>query len=292
MLRFLFLILFLNLFQLTNGAADTLRFVPALERMKVIGDTMLRSRNDSSRIAAEGEFQHMADSILSQTDGNLLSFYQVKAMSLVSSEDQHLKLYNWMLMLENGMRYRFSGIALARSDRKQPYRKYLLEEKTFSDIEGAALQKLDHTTWPPCIYYSIISKKYKKKTHYIALGWAPQSHLTTRKIIEPVVITPTKLIFGAPVIKAKGKKTRHRLVFEYNARATMSLRYEPSAGMIVFDHLAPSDPRPESKGIYSLYGPDLSYDGLEFSKGSWILKEDIDVKNSGLNQGKEGKFFK
>ena len=72
----------------------------------------------------------------------------------------------------------------------------------------------------------------------------------------------------------------------------MSLRYEPGPGMIVFDHLAPSDPRPESKGVYSLYGPDLSYDGLQFVKGSWILKEDLEMKNSGLNQGKEGKFFK
>jgi hypothetical protein len=31
--------------------------------------------------------------------------------------------------------------------------------------------------------------------------------------------------------------------------------------------------------MYQLYGPDLSYDGLKFEKGLWILQRDIDVRN-------------
>jgi hypothetical protein len=66
----------------------------------------------------------------------------------------------------------------------------------------------------------------------------------------------------------------------------MNLRYNEDLGMLVFDHLASSDPRPESKGVYSLYGPDLSYDGLKFEKGYWMLYKDIDPHNITKDEGK------
>lgn len=288
------LLLFLNLFFITSVSAstpDTLRFAPAVERLRIFSDSVLSGKSDSIKISAQEGFAKLTDSILKSTDGILLSFHSVKALSVVSSEDNLLRLYTWMLMLDKGNSYQFFGIAAIRNDKKAPFRFFHLSEKKYNDNEATSFLKLDSTNWLGCVYYKIIRQKYDKKTSYIALGWAPQSLQTTRKIIEPVVLGTNKITFGAPVLKEKGKKTRTRTIFEYNARATMSLRYEEKNNRIVFDHLAPSDPRPESKGVYSMYGPDLSYDGYEFVKGSWMLKTDLELNNSGLNQGKEGKFF-
>jgi hypothetical protein len=287
------LLLTLLLFQQPLFAAgpDTLALQPALLRLQVLGDSMLSGKSDSIKLASETAFSTLTDSLLKREGGSLLSFHQVKAMSLTKSPDNHLRIYNWMLLLEGGNNYRFYGRVLAKQEKKAPYRLYRLQEKKYSDNEAVSLLKLDSTNWLGSVYYKIIQQRYDKKTTYVALGWAPQSLQTTRKIIEPIVIGINKVTFGAPVLKEKGKKTKTRVIFEYNARATMSLRYEEKNDRIVFDHLAPSDPRPESKGIYSMYGPDLSYDGYEFVSGSWIFRPDLKLNNSDLNEGKEGKFF-
>lgn len=252
---------------------------------------MLNASEDSTRIAAAELFGLLSDSILRAPGGTSLSFYNIRAMSLVVSPDNHLRLYNWMLLLDKGNRYQFFGYAAFRQDKKMPYRILKLEEKKYSDNEATSYLKLDSTTWLGCVYYKIIQQRYNKKTTYIALGWAPQSLLTTRKIIEPMSFSTSKITLGAPVFKAKGTKAKSRVIFEYNARATMSLRYEEKQDRIVFDHLSPSDPRPESKGVYSLYGPDLTYDAYVFKQGSWMYQSDLQMGNNGLNEGKEGKFF-
>jgi hypothetical protein len=277
--------------KLFAGGPDTLALQPAMLRLQLLGDSMLSGKSDSIKLASEINFSMLTDSILKTPAGSLLSFQQVKAISLSKSADNNLRIYNWMLLLEGGNNYRFYGRVLARQEKKAPYRIYRLQEKKYSDNEATSFVKLDSTNWLGSVYYKIIQQRYDKKTTYIALGWAPQSLQTTRKIIEPIVIGVNKVTFGAPVLKEKGKKTKTRVIFEYNARATMSLRYEEKNDMIVFDHLAPSDPRPESKGVYSMYGPDLSYDGYEFVSGSWIFKPDLKLNNSNLNEGKEGKFF-
>ncbi len=43
------------------------------------------------------------------------------------------------------------------------------------------------------------------------------------------------------------------------------------------DHLAPLDPSYE--GNRSYYGPDFSYDVLEFNKGKWVLEENVELRN-------------
>ena len=57
----------------------------------------------------------------------------------------------------------------------------------------------------------------------------------------------------------------------------MSLKYNNELKMIVFDHLSPFESR--YQGVYQFYGPDFSYDGLEFNKGIWRLISDVDARN-------------
>ena len=75
-----------------------------------------------------------------------------------------------------------------------------------------------------------------------------------------------------------GKTYKSRLVFEFAAMATMSLRYEDKEHMIVFDHLSVPSNVPKGEGTLARYaGPDGTYDALQFKKGRWILLNDIDI---------------
>jgi hypothetical protein len=56
----------------------------------------------------------------------------------------------------------------------------------------------------------------------------------------------------------------------------ITLRYDPDLDLIAFDHLVPFHPVYHNN--FEFYGPDGSFDGLEFSNGTWTLKEDIDAR--------------
>jgi hypothetical protein len=57
----------------------------------------------------------------------------------------------------------------------------------------------------------------------------------------------------------------------------MTARYDSVLKMIAFDHLVPF--HPVYSGNYEFYGPDGSFDGLEFVDGLWMLREDLDARN-------------
>jgi len=279
MLRKIILFLLLLLHQSGFSAPDTLLLQPAVKRLIILGDSVLKGSNDSIREVYNLRFSSALDSLLHVEGGTELSFAQVKALSVATSSDKNVKALTWLLQLNRGSNYLYFGFILYKMDPKSTMKIVKLQQNLSLAREELEMIKSDSTNWPGCIYYDIHLEKYKKKNYYVLLGWAPQNGYITRKVIEPLVLSPAKLSIGAPVIKAGGK-ARTRLVFEYNAQATMSLKYNEKAKMIVMDHLSSSDPRPESKGMYALYGPDLSYDGLKFSKGNWLLMKDIDIRNN------------
>jgi hypothetical protein len=67
------------------------------------------------------------------------------------------------------------------------------------------------------------------------------------------------------------------MIYEHSAQASMSLTFNKDLGMIVFDHLAPSDEK--YKGTYAFYAPDFSYDGFLLKNNKWYLKKNLDARN-------------
>jgi len=276
------LLVFLFSFSLglqVNADADTSAFQPALTRLKLLGDSVLRGKSDQARSQANAEFSALIDSILNTAGGAGLSFKNLECLSVAASRDGKVKLISWMLLLKSEQpSYTFYGYLLHRKETGVPFTVVRLEASQSGSKEEMENLKLQPPDWHGCIYYAVIHHRYKKNDHYMLLGWAPLSPAITRKLVEPLRIQEKKVQLGAPVIRAGGK-AKHRLVFDYNAQATMTLRYDERMKMLVMDHLSPSDPRPEAKGMYNLYGPDFSYDGLKFAKGHWNFLRDIDVRN-------------
>lgn len=263
----------------SKADTDTSAFQPVLIRLKLLGDSVLRGKSDQVRNNANTEFSSLVDSILSTEAGCQLSFKNLECLSVTGSDDGKVKLISWMLILREELpSYSFYGYLLHRKQDKAPFTVFRLNATPSGSKEEMENLRYIAPEWHGCIYYAVIHQRYKKNDHYLLLGWAPLSSSITRKIAEPLRLQDTKIQLGAPVIRAGGK-AKHRLVFDYNARASMTLRYDERMKMLVMDHLSPSDPRPEARGMYNLYGPDFSYDGLKFEKGHWNFFRDIDVRN-------------
>jgi hypothetical protein len=270
---------------------DTLAFSKPLEQLSSLGDSLLKSKSDSVRLICNEKFSSLLDSILSQPNSTSLSFYQVRALSIAISPDHKFRIFNWMMIQQQQNKNSFYGSVEIFPSEKVKRKIYKLTEKRYQNNQETELLKLDTATWLGCIYYKIIHHYINKKDEYILLGWAPQSTFTTRKIIEPISINSNKIVFGAPIIKTGGR-AKMRMIFEFNAQTSMTLRYEEEKNRIIFDNLSSTDSRPESRGMYNLYGPDFSYNALLFKDGYWTMGKDVETRNQGKNEGKQGELKK
>ncbi len=255
------------------------------KELKQSGDSILKGSNDSVRLQYNERFYTMMDSILKDGSSFIYSFDSVKTLAVLQSPDKKLRIYNWIVPLQKGNEYRYFGFVQVNDKKTKRLNTFPLKEKKWT-TDSAEYIRLNQDNWYGALYYKILQHKFNNKVYYTLLGWHGNNFQTTKKIIDVLTLNNGKIQFGSPIFKTGGK-AKTRIVFEYNAQTTMSLKYEESDNRIVFDHLSPSDPRPEAKRMFSLYGPDMSYDGLKFEKGFWILQKNIQPRNDREKQQKE-----
>jgi hypothetical protein len=130
--------------------------------------------------------------------------------------------------------------------------------------------------WFGKLYYQIIEEDYKRDTYYTLLGMDFNDSRSTIKTIETITLQRRSPKFENEMY-LYGNTRQDRMVLEYSAQVSLSVRYDPSIRMITFGHLEPL--HPIYRNNFEFYGPDGSFDGLEFKDGSWVYQRDIDARN-------------
>ena len=196
----------------------------------------------------------------------------LKNLSCLKSSDNALRIYTWNLCYADGS-FKYFGFVQQKDHGK--INVYGLHDRRNRN-ELAHNKELEYYTtseWYGCIYYECITNTWNSRTYYTLIGWDGADNLINRKIIE--VLSFTKR--GIPVFEKKMFKVDRvissRLIYEYADRTTMLLRYNEKHKIIVIDHLSPAEDR--FKDMPQYYGPDMSYDALEFKGGRWLLESNI-----------------
>lgn len=198
-------------------------------------------------------------------------FSSLQNLGKITSSDQELRVYSWNCVLGSGD---YCYYALLQ---KKNGRKYDLQELRHDlEQENHMERKLSASQWLGALYYQIVPFKHKDKSLYLLLGWDGNKGRTSKKVIETLGFSKSgDPVLGFPVINWRGKRLS-RVIFEYSDQAQMKLKYHKKTNTLVFDHLSPSEPRYINQFEY--YGPDFSYDALEFKDGFWNLVEEFDTK--------------
>ena len=239
--------------------------------IKIDFENLMNADSDSLKLSLCNKIQQTFQKILHEEESFAYPFAQLDKMGKLFSPDRTFRIYNWNCVLADGT-YKYFG--LIQRKQKEKINVEILEDNELK-TEMESIHKSED--WIGALYYQIIPFKSKGQLAYLLLGWDGNNFITNKKIIEILSFTKDgKAQFGMPIISWRGK-VLSRVVFEYAKQARMSLQYHEKEKRIVFDHLAPSSPRYQNQFEY--YGPDFSYDALQYRKGKWELVENIDVRN-------------
>lgn len=272
---FLIFFLFTNIlsFGQNNESVDN-----KLTQTALIFEKLKKSNNDLEII-----------SLSSSLDSELISFFADKKSfsadlsplkkycSVLKSDDNLFQIITWNIYLSSG-EYRYFGYIQYKPAKSDDFFFYNLTDKS-QYISNPEYTKLNYKKWFGCLYYQLVSKKIGKKEIYTLLGWDGNNLLTNKKIVEVIEFKNNKPNFGYDFVL--GDQKFQRLIFEYNKSAEMVLRWDKKKKLIVWDHLAPKEPK--YIGVYQFYGPDFTYDGLKFKNKTWNFVENIVVTNDENN---------
>jgi hypothetical protein len=252
--------------------------------LKDLQKDVFYSRKEADRLAANKKFIQKWDQIVADPKLLQYPFDSLKEVSIIFPVDKRFKLITWNVPKDDGT-HAFFGYLLVNNSKKIKKglfgREIIHSYETYKLVDRSGTIKNPETytgtpdKWFGMLYYSII----ESGDFYTLLAWDGNDKLTQRKFVDILYFkadgTP---VFGKDVFKF-AKKNPRRLMFEYSTEVSMSLKFHEKQKRIVYSHLAPKQEGSLLEGQYQYYGPDGSFDALEFHKGKWVTVEDIDARN-------------
>lgn len=200
----------------------------------------------------------------------------LKFMKKFVADDRQMALYSWVVPMGESSRLYNAVFQTAEGET------YTL--KQIADTSYIPKNQLYAKDWYGALYYEIIPFKSEKRTLYALVGWRELAD-RQQKVVDVLDVSSGELLLGQPLFVHTeedfyGEKhtiTQNRLVFEYDKRITMFIKYNKRKNRIELDNLSPME---VVDGKVLSYGPDFSVNAYRLKKGRWIFVEDIKVKNA------------
>jgi hypothetical protein len=270
-IKYFFLVVFIFPFSCAAQTSAETAISSLKDSLAAWTKSMQRGENDSVRNAAAASFRNSMQRILEDSSSFSASFDSIKNVSAKTAPDNSFRLYTWTYPNNDGSKYYYFGYL--QSYNAKTKKTNLFELLDSSDvIEKPQSKKLKPDKWYGAVYYDILKNVRDKKSYYTLLGWHGINSLFTQKLADVLYFESGKPVFGYPLFKA-GKISHNRVIFQFDARAVMTLKYDEDRRLLVFDHIA-------NRG--GNLGPDGTYDAYKFTKkGRWELMQDVDV-NAGF----------
>lgn len=240
---------------------------------------ILTGVTEEERMEANGLFLERISDSLRQPASYSLAFDELKSVSRLRSPDDAFRLWTWQLPRRGG-RFHHQGILIFPGEERN---RLIFLSDTTDEFRPEWRKPLKVEDWLGCIYYHIERVKTDGEVYYTLLGYDQHDLRTRRKFIDVLHIQEVDdrrmIRFGAPIFYTdifQGEtldERPYRLLMQYSARFSAMLRWDEKEELIIMDHLSPKDAK--MKGMYQFYGPDFTYDALEWSKKGWVLEEGV-----------------
>lgn len=259
-----------HVFKFNTGVLD--RYQDSLVRM---GEEVYTTAGNQQRFAKNALLIKTLVNALKQPNSFAYEFDSLKSISVLKSPDKSFRIFSWQVPVDGGTYRYFGTIQMATPDGKLKLYPLIDETDNLKDDNQLTTNK----NWYGARYYEIVPVVLSGKQNYYALlGWKGHTSKVSRKVIEILSFNKDGAIFGKSVFDgSKSSSGRNRIVFEYSKLNAMTLLFDKSVNMIVYDHLAPISP--DVAGNFEYYASDLSFDAYKVIGGRLKLQENVELKN-------------
>jgi len=255
-------------------AQELLDFAKTEDSLKAVFKSIALETSYSRRDSLNSVFYKMLTTALKVQSSYGYPFDSIRIGNL-NSPDGRFRVFTWNIPQPGGYQKYFGLMQVKNPDGTV---KLIELNDSRNSVTDAKNEKLTADRWMAALYYQVTHFKTAAGNAYILLGYDFNNLFTSKKIIEVLTFDAAgNPNFGSPVFNVDGKYRLSRIVFEFNARVSMVLRYNEDSKTIVFDHLSPSSP--EFAGDFQYYGPDGSFDGFKFEGTEWVYVRDLDLRN-------------
>lgn len=251
-------------------------------KMDSVALTILTGTTDSIRMSSNKILLGFLKDTLASPASFNLPFDEFKSISRLKAPDEKFFLWTWQLPRKGGV-FHHQGLLILPGETENRVIELI---DTTDQYELPFYKPLKVENWEGCIYYHIEKVKKKGETFYTLIGYDQHNLRTRRKWIDVLSFSgeEEKIIrFGADIFKVDKFQGRvfprkpYRLVMEYSAKYSAMLRWEDKEERMIMDHLEPQDA--SMKKMYNFYGPDFTYDALEWKKGNWELEGTVEIES-------------
>ncbi len=262
--------------QIDSLTLDTLRDCEI--RLMGLAQSMIQSYDEETRLTSGRNFVKQLSRTLRVKNSWYYPFDSLRNVSTLKSPDNLFRIMTWNIAT-NDEKFRYFGVIQLNPEKTKRFKDttnlrsfYPLIDRSDS-INDPFHTETDAEHWWGAAYYKIIQTTSQRNTYYTLLGWDGATVRSNKKLADVLIFRNNKPVFGAPIFDVKGKAVLHRMIWEFNNHATMTLRYEDKKKMLIYENIVPS--KPQNAGMYDTYIPDGSYDFMLWKKGKWERQSDI-----------------
>jgi hypothetical protein len=246
------------------------------DTLKVIAHTIMNAETEAEKRLANTAFITNLTEVLQYEKSFKFPFDSLPTIARILSPDNTFRIFNWLLKKDNGA-YEYYAIVHYHNIKRKRYEIIPLVDNS-ANIRNAEQEYLDAKNWYGGIYYQIAYIKKMGRKYYTLLAWDGNDGYSTKKIIDVLYFSgKNKIKFGLPIFKKNKKESQKRVIIEYDAKTSVSVRYQEKEKRIVFNHLVP--PKKDLEGLEEYYIPEGTFNSYQYKKGKWWLEQDIDIRN-------------
>jgi len=245
------------------------------DSLLILSEETFAAKEDALRFEKNSAFVKKFISALKINGSFNYGFDSLKRISVLKASDNSFRIITWFIPLNDGS-YRYYG-TIQMATTNGSLKLFPLNDATSSLDDPNAIT--DNKNWFGARYYEIVPIVINgKPPYFILLGWKGNNQKTSKKVIEVLSFDKNLPVFGKNIFEtSKNSALKNRVIFEYSKQNAMTLIWDKKVNMIVFDHLAPYEPK--MAGNFEFYGSDLSFDAYKVTWGKLSLSENVPLKN-------------
>ena len=237
-----------------------------------IGNTMLNDTNSMRRIDALHRFIPTLTRALRIEGSFYYPFDSLGCVSALYAPDSTFRIITWQVHLGKGL-YRYYGTIQMEGMKLKMFPLFDASDTMNYHIQDT----LNQECWLGALYYKIIKNYAYGRNCYTLLGYDAYDLFSDRKIADVLWFNQGYPRFGLPIFKYKYNDGHtalaSRVFVDYKFNTTVSMNYDTTMQMIIYDHTEPEDSA--QLGLGFSYLPDGTNEGFKFSGGFWNWIEKV-----------------